>query len=137
MNRRLGLSDDSTVGMSVAASASVGASIPLTQIGAQARAEGRQIDQQTLQSAYDFARKAAEAVASGEVSQAIVVDGAGIGSAMAANKVPGVRAAACYSVALAKNSRPSPACFRACRARHRGRARRRRIAPRALRRSPR
>lgn len=35
----------------------------------------------------------------------IIVDGAGIGSAMTANKVPGVRAAACYSVALAKNSR--------------------------------
>ena len=34
-----------------------------------------------------------------------MVDGAGIGSAMAANKVRGVRAAACYSVALAKNSR--------------------------------
>lgn len=60
VNRRLGLSDDSTVGKSVAASASVGANIPLTQIGAQARAEGRKIDQQTLQSAYDFARKAAE-----------------------------------------------------------------------------
>jgi conjugal transfer mating pair stabilization protein TraG len=60
VNRRLGLSDDSTVGKGVAASASVGASIPLTQIGAQARAEGRQIDQQTLQSAYDFARRAVE-----------------------------------------------------------------------------
>ncbi len=60
VNRRLGLADDSTVGKGVAASASVGASIPLTQIGAQARTEGRQIDQQTLQSAYDFARKAVE-----------------------------------------------------------------------------
>ena len=60
VNRRLGLSDDSTVGKSVAASASAGASIPLTQIGAQARAEGIQIDQQTLQSSYDFARKAVE-----------------------------------------------------------------------------
>ncbi|MCK7468925.1 MAG: hypothetical protein MZU91_12905 [Desulfosudis oleivorans] len=47
MNRRLGLSDDSTVGKSVAAAASVGAKIPLTEIGAQARAEGRQVDQQT------------------------------------------------------------------------------------------
>jgi len=35
----------------------------------------------------------------------IIVDGAGIGSAMTANKVPGVRAAACYSPALARNSR--------------------------------
>ena len=30
---------------------------------------------------------------------------AGIGSAMTANKVPGVRAAACYNAALARNSR--------------------------------
>lgn len=73
VNRRLGLSDDSTVGKSVAASASVGASIPLTQIGAQARAEGRQIDQQTLQSAYDFARKAAESAQITEAS-ALVKD---------------------------------------------------------------
>ena len=32
-------------------------------------------------------------------------DGAGVGSAMTANKVPGVRAAACYSVEVARNSR--------------------------------
>ena len=71
VNRRLGLSDDSTVGKSVAALASVGASIPLTQIGAQARAEGRQIDQQTLQSAYDFARKAVESAQLTETSALI------------------------------------------------------------------
>jgi hypothetical protein len=71
VNRRLGLSDDSTVGKSVAASASFGASIPLTQIGAQARAEGRQVDQQTLQSAYDFARKAAESAQLTEASALI------------------------------------------------------------------
>lgn len=35
----------------------------------------------------------------------IMVDGAGIGSAMTANKVPGVRAAACYDTFTAKNSR--------------------------------
>ena len=35
----------------------------------------------------------------------IVVDGAGCGSAITANKVPGVRAAACYCTATAKNSR--------------------------------
>ena len=35
----------------------------------------------------------------------IVIDGAGVGSAMTANKVPGVRAAACYSVDVARNSR--------------------------------
>jgi len=71
VNRRLGLSDDSTVGKGVAASASVGASIPLTQIGAQARTEGKQIDQQTLQSAYDFARKAVESTQLTETSALI------------------------------------------------------------------
>lgn len=53
----------------------------------------------------DFAHEVAKAVGSGHVDAGIVIDGAGIGSAMAANKVPNVRAAACYSPALAKNSR--------------------------------
>jgi deoxyribose-phosphate aldolase len=47
----------------------------------------------------------ARLVASGQCEYGIMIDGAGIGSAMAANKVRGVRAAACYNVALAKNSR--------------------------------
>jgi len=58
--------------------------------------------------AVDYPRIAytvARLVGSGSCDRGIVVDGAGIGSAMAANKVRGVRAAACYSVALAKNSR--------------------------------
>lgn len=53
----------------------------------------------------DFAHAAARAVAAGHVDIGVVIDGAGIGSAMAANKVSGVRAAACYSAALARNSR--------------------------------
>ncbi len=53
----------------------------------------------------DFAHAVAEAVSNGKVDVGIVIDGAGIGSAMAAGKVPGVRPAACYNVALAKNSR--------------------------------
>jgi ribose 5-phosphate isomerase B len=53
----------------------------------------------------DFARAVAQAVASGEVDFGILVDGAGIGSAMAANKVPGARAANCVDVAMAKNAR--------------------------------
>lgn len=52
-----------------------------------------------------FARKAAELVASGDCEFGIMVDAAGIGSAMAANKVRGVRAAACCNEALARNSR--------------------------------
>ncbi len=53
----------------------------------------------------DFAEAVAEKVAEGEAQAGIVVDGAGIGSAMAANKVPGVRAALCYDVSSAVNSR--------------------------------
>ena len=53
----------------------------------------------------DFAVKVAEAVASGRCAWGIAVDGAGIGSAMVANKVPGVRAALCYDVSTAVNSR--------------------------------
>src|SRR6266853_6074017 len=53
----------------------------------------------------DFAHAVARAVADGSVDVGIMIDGAGVGSAMTANKVPGVRAAACYSVAVARNSR--------------------------------
>ncbi len=53
----------------------------------------------------DYAHAVAKAVGERQVDVGIIVDGAGIGSAMTANKVPNVRAAACYSVALAKNSR--------------------------------
>ena len=53
----------------------------------------------------DFAQAVAQAVASGRAWRGMVVDGAGIGSAMAANKVPGVRAALCYDRATARNSR--------------------------------
>ena len=53
----------------------------------------------------DFAHAVARAVADGSADVGIVIDGAGVGSAMTANKVPGVRAAACYSVDVARNSR--------------------------------
>lgn len=53
----------------------------------------------------DFALAVAELVAQGRVSRGILVDGAGIGSCMAANKVPGVRAALCYDQSSAVNSR--------------------------------
>jgi len=53
----------------------------------------------------DFAHAVAKAVSDGTSDVGIIIDGAGVGSAMTANKVPGVRAAACYSVAIARNSR--------------------------------
>lgn len=53
----------------------------------------------------DIAEKVALTVASGDAFAGVVVDGAGIGSAMAANKVPGIRAALCYDRASARNSR--------------------------------
>lgn len=53
----------------------------------------------------DFALAVAEKVGSGEAWRGIVVDGAGIGSCMTANKVPGVRAAMCHDHATAINSR--------------------------------
>jgi ribose 5-phosphate isomerase B len=53
----------------------------------------------------DFAHAVARAVSDREADLGIIIDGAGVGSCMTANKVPGVRAAACYSVAVAKNSR--------------------------------
>ena len=53
----------------------------------------------------DIAQSVAKSVAARHVDVGILIDGAGIGSAMAANKVAGVRAAACYTSALARNSR--------------------------------
>ncbi|HET7011694.1 MAG TPA: ribose 5-phosphate isomerase B [Anaerolineales bacterium] len=53
----------------------------------------------------DFALAVAELVASGRAWRGIVIDGAGIGSCVTANKVPGVRAAMCYDQATAVNSR--------------------------------
>jgi ribose 5-phosphate isomerase B len=53
----------------------------------------------------DYAHAVAKAVSEARADVGIIIDGAGIGSAMTANKVPAVRAAACYNAALARNSR--------------------------------
>src|SRR5438067_1176991 len=53
----------------------------------------------------DIALQVAELVAAGTAARGVIVDGAGIGSSMAANKVPGIRAALCYDKASARNSR--------------------------------
>ena len=52
-----------------------------------------------------IAKAVAELVAAGTARFGIMVDGAGIGSAMTANKVPGILAAAAYNETLARNSR--------------------------------
>jgi len=53
----------------------------------------------------DIALKVAQLVAAGTAARGIAIDGAGIGSSIAANKVPGIRAALCYDKASARNSR--------------------------------
>jgi len=52
-----------------------------------------------------FALAVAEAVSRGRADVGIMIDGAGIGSCMVANKVPGVRAALAYDLSSARNSR--------------------------------
>ena len=53
----------------------------------------------------DIAVAVARRVATGDVWRGILIDGAGIGSCMAANKIAGIRAAMCYDQATAVNSR--------------------------------
>ena len=75
----------------------------LTDLGLQVRDFGT--DSEEAVDYPDFAHAVARSVSGKQVDVGIIIDGAGIGSAMTANKVPNVRAAACYSVSLAKNSR--------------------------------
>ena len=53
----------------------------------------------------DIAATVARTVRSGEADAGVIIDGAGIGSAMAANKVSGIRAAMCYDLSTARNAR--------------------------------
>ena len=53
----------------------------------------------------DTAASVAKAVARGEADAGIVIDGAGIGSAIAANKVPGIRAVMATTETIARYSR--------------------------------
>jgi ribose 5-phosphate isomerase B len=53
----------------------------------------------------DFAYAVARLVSEGQAWRGIMVDGAGIGSCMTANKVPGVRASLCYDLSTAANAR--------------------------------
>lgn len=53
----------------------------------------------------DFAYAVARAVSSGEAWRGVMIDGAGIGSCVVANKVPGIKAACCHNEFVARNSR--------------------------------
>ncbi len=53
----------------------------------------------------DFAIMVARQVSAGLVDVGIMIDGVGIGSTMAANRIKGVRCALCYDDFTAKNSR--------------------------------
>ena len=53
----------------------------------------------------DYARKVAEQVAAGQADQGVLVCGSGIGMAITANKVPGVRAAVAWSEEIARLAR--------------------------------
>jgi ribose 5-phosphate isomerase B len=53
----------------------------------------------------DFAHSVAQLVSTKKVWRGIMIDGAGIGSCMVANKVPGVRASLCYDLSTASNAR--------------------------------
>jgi len=63
------------------------------------------VSQETPVDYPDIAQQVAELVAQGQAARGVIIDGAGIGSAIAANKVPGIRAALCYDRASARNSR--------------------------------
>lgn len=53
----------------------------------------------------DFAHEVAKMVSAGEAWRGIIIDGAGIGSCIVANKVPGIRAGMAYDYSSALNSR--------------------------------
>lgn len=55
----------------------------------------------------DVAQRAAQAVADGEFERGILVCGTGIGMAITANKVPGIRAAVCHDPFSTERSRKS------------------------------
>lgn len=75
----------------------------LTDLGLQVRDFGTESEEAVDYP--DLAHAVARSVSGKQVDIGIIIDGAGIGSAMAANKVPNVRAAACYTPQLAINSR--------------------------------
>jgi ribose 5-phosphate isomerase B len=75
----------------------------LASLGLELRDVG--VHEETPADYPDIALQVAELVAAGAATRGILIDGAGIGSSIAANKIPGIRAALCYDKASARNSR--------------------------------
>jgi ribose 5-phosphate isomerase B len=75
----------------------------LASLGLEVRDVG--VNEETPADYPDIALQVAELVVSGTATRGILIDGAGIGSAIAANKIPGIRAALCYDKASARSSR--------------------------------
>jgi ribose 5-phosphate isomerase B len=75
----------------------------LEGMGLQARDVG--VNEEKPADYPDIALAVARLVAGGTATRGVIIDGAGIGSCMAANKVPGIRAALCYDKASARNGR--------------------------------
>jgi ribose 5-phosphate isomerase B len=75
----------------------------LESLGLEARDVG--VNEEKPADYPDIAHLVAKLVGSGTATRGVIIDGAGIGSCMAANKVPGIRAALCYDKASARNGR--------------------------------
>jgi len=53
----------------------------------------------------DYAQKVAEGVAAGRYDRGVLICGTGLGMSIAANKVPGIRAAVCNEIYMARMAR--------------------------------
>jgi ribose 5-phosphate isomerase B len=105
-----GTASGSQAGSSVAIGADHGGYALKERLAAHLRDQGVTVDDCGAHSPEavdypDIAHAVAKRVASGASRWGVIIDGAGIGSCMAANKVPGIRAALCYDVSSARNSR--------------------------------
>ena len=78
-----------------------------TEIAAQLAASGHQVEDVGARDASpsdypDFARRVAQIVVSGACERGVLVCGSGVGASIAANKVPGIRAALCHDTFSAR-----------------------------------
>ena len=78
-----------------------------TEIASLLAASGHQVEDVGASDASpsdypDFARRVAQRVVSGDCERGILVCGSGVGASIAANKVPGIRAALCHDTFSAR-----------------------------------